>query len=84
LAVIPTLSEGQSTATIASSFQILNAVEGVGKKYEVEGRVVRLGRKVVFCEGEVRCQGVLIAKGSLTKMIMQGPVERDGKKGSKL
>ncbi|KAE8451845.1 hypothetical protein EG329_002686 [Mollisiaceae sp. DMI_Dod_QoI] len=39
LALIPTLSDGQSAATIASSFQILNSVPGEGNSYEVEGRV---------------------------------------------
>jgi len=41
---------------------------------------VRRGRKVVFCEGEVRCEDVLIARGSMTKMVIGG----EGKKGSKL
>ena len=44
-------------------------VPGEGKAYEVEGRVVRRGKKVVFCEGEVRCEGRLIAKGNLTKVV---------------
>jgi acyl-coenzyme A thioesterase PaaI-like protein len=42
---------------------------GEGKVYEVEGRVVRRGKKVVFCEGDVRCEGKLIAKGNLTKVV---------------
>jgi uncharacterized protein (TIGR00369 family) len=71
LAVIPSLSEGESVATIASSFQILDAVPGEGRLYEVEGRVVRRGTKVVFCEGDVRCEGRLIAKGNLTKVVMR-------------
>ncbi len=56
-------------ATIASSFQILDAVQGEGKKYEVEGKVVRRGKSIAFCEGEVRCEGRVIAKGTLTKKI---------------
>jgi uncharacterized protein (TIGR00369 family) len=69
LAIIPTLSDGESAATIASSFQVLDAVPDEGKLYEVEGRVVRRGKKVVFCEGEVRCGERLIAKGNLTKLV---------------
>lgn len=69
LAIIPILSDGESAATIASSFQVLDVVPGEGKAYEVEGRVVRRGKKVVFCEGEVRCEGRLIAKGNLTKVV---------------
>jgi uncharacterized protein (TIGR00369 family) len=70
LAVIPSLKEGESVATIVSSFQILDAVPGEGKVYEVEGRVVRRGKKVVFCEGNVRCEGKLVAKGNLTKVVI--------------
>lgn len=44
---------------------------GEGRLYEVEGQVVRRGRKVVFCEGDVRCEGRLIAKGNLTKVVMR-------------
>jgi len=72
LAVIPTLEVGQGTATVASSFQILGSVKGVGKKYEVEARMVKRGKSVVFCEGEVRFEGKLIAKGNLTKIITGG------------
>jgi uncharacterized protein (TIGR00369 family) len=69
LAVIPTLEAGQGTATVASSFQILGSVKGVGKRYEVEARMVRRGKNVVFCEGEVSYHGKLIAKGNLTKIV---------------
>jgi acyl-coenzyme A thioesterase PaaI-like protein len=53
LAVIPILSVGQGAIIIASSFRMLNAVPGLGKRYEVEGKVVRRGKAIVFCEGEV-------------------------------
>jgi len=76
LAVIPTLEAGEGTATVASSFQILGSVKGEGKKYEVEARMVKRGRSVVFCEGEVRCEGMMIAKGSLTKIV----TEKEGAK----
>jgi acyl-coenzyme A thioesterase PaaI-like protein len=46
-------------------------VPGEGRLYEIEGRVVRRGRKVVFCEGDVRCECRLIAKGNLTKVVMR-------------
>lgn len=69
LALIPTLEDGEGAATIASSFQILGAVVGEGKKYEVEGRVIRRGKRIAFCEGDVRCEGKIIAKGSLTKVV---------------
>ncbi|KAL2068347.1 hypothetical protein VTL71DRAFT_16445 [Oculimacula yallundae] len=72
IALIPTLSEGQTAATIASSFQILDAVRGVGKVYEIEGRVVRMGRKVVFCEGSVKCEGRIVARGNVTKVVKGG------------
>jgi acyl-coenzyme A thioesterase PaaI-like protein len=72
LAVIPTLDPGQGTATIASSFQILGSIPGVGKRYEIVARIVKRGKNVVFCEGEVVCEGRLIAKGNLTKMVTEG------------
>lgn len=79
LAVIPTLDPGQGTATVASSFQILGAVIGVGKKYEVVARMVKRGKSVVFCEGEVTCEGKLIARGSLTKIITEMEKEEKSK-----
>ncbi|KAH7321886.1 HotDog domain-containing protein [Rhexocercosporidium sp. MPI-PUGE-AT-0058] len=75
-ALIPTLSEGQTAATVASSFQMLDAVPGEGKIYEIEGRVVRRGKSIAFCEGEVRCEGKVIARGSLTKVIKEGRASR--------
>jgi len=30
---------------------------------------MRRGKSIAFCEGEVRCEGKVIAKGTLTKMI---------------
>jgi len=36
---------------------------------EVDGRLVKRGKSIAFCEGDMKCEGVLIAKGSLTKII---------------
>ena len=72
LAVIPVSEIGQRTATLASSFQILRSVVALGKKYEVEARVLKKGRNVVLCEAETSCEGKLIAKGSFTKTITEG------------
>lgn len=71
LALIPTLSDGQSSATLASSFQILSSVPGEGKLYEVVGKVKRKGKSIAFCEGEVSYEGRVIASGTLTKMIVK-------------
>jgi len=79
LAVIPTLDPGQGTATIASSFQILGSITGVGKRYEVVARMVKRGKNVVFCEGEVVCQGKLIVKGNLTKIVTEGKIGEQSK-----
>lgn len=70
LALIPTLSARQSAATAASSFQLINPLVGSGKAVQIEGKVIRRGGSVAFCEGEVRCEGELIAKGHLMKMII--------------
>jgi acyl-coenzyme A thioesterase PaaI-like protein len=65
--------------------QITGAVPGEGKKYEVDGRLVKRGKSIAFCEGDVKCDGVLIAKGSLTKMITSPKGgEKKGTENSKL
>jgi len=69
LALIPSLFEGQAAATVASSFQILDFVIGEGKVYEVEARMIRRGKRLAFCEGEVKCEGKVVVRGSLTKVI---------------
>jgi hypothetical protein len=56
----PTLSEGQVVVTIASLFQILDAVPTEGKLYEVVWKIVRRKKRVACCEEKV------VAKGSLT------------------
>lgn len=70
LAAVPTLSEGQSAATIASSFQITSVVAGVGKVVEVHAKVVKRGKDVLFCEGSITSEGKIVAKGSVTKMVI--------------
>lgn len=30
---------------------------------------MRRGKSVAFCEGDIRCEGKIIARGSLTKII---------------
>lgn len=58
---------------------------GEGKKYEVDGRLIKRGKSNTLCEGDVKCEGVLIAKGSLTKMITSPKgAEKKGTENSKL
>jgi len=40
-----------------------------GQTLEVEGRVLRLGRRVAFAESEARCGGTLVAKGRFTFVL---------------
>lgn len=85
LATIPSLKSGQNAdgpyrenaVTVASSYQLIGAVEGVGKVVELEGRVVKRGRSVAFCESVATCDGRLVGKGSLTKMIIKVPVQKE-------
>jgi acyl-coenzyme A thioesterase PaaI-like protein len=76
-AVTPTLQPGEESVTIASSFQLIGAVVGVGKVVELEGRVLRRGKRVVFCESVAMCEGVLVARGMLTKSIVPPPRMKD-------
>lgn len=48
---------------------------GEGNVYEIEGRVTRRGKTVAFCEGEVRCKGKVVAKGSVTKTIIEPRIQ---------
>lgn len=75
-AVTPTLAPGEESVTIASSFQLIGGVAGVGKVVEFEGRVVKRGKRVVFCESVASCEGVVIARGMLTKSVV---VTREGR-----
>jgi acyl-coenzyme A thioesterase PaaI-like protein len=80
LALAPTLSVGERATTVASSFQFLNNIPGVGKRYEVEGKVLKKGRAIAYCEGEVRCEGKVIGKGRITKAVTwTTPERRKGK-----
>jgi uncharacterized protein (TIGR00369 family) len=52
LAIYTRLAEGEGIATISESTSFIRGTrEGV---VQAEGRVIRKGRRVVFCEGEVR------------------------------
>ena len=90
-AVTPTLHPGEESVTIASSFQLIGVVVGVGKVVELEGRVIRRGKKLAFCESVAMCEGKVVAKGMLTKSIVPPPKEKGkgkdeggGKSASKL
>ena len=72
-AVTPTLHPGEESVTIASSFQLIGAVVGEGKVVELEGKVLRRGAKLAFCESIAKCEGKIIAKGMLTKSIIPPP-----------
>lgn len=62
-AVTPTLKPGEESVTVASSFQLIGAVVGVGKLVELEGKVLRRGGRLAFCESTATCEGKIIAKG---------------------
>jgi len=57
LAVITILSIGQGAVTIASSFQMLNAVPGLGKRYEVEEKLSEEGRQLSSVRGRCGVKG---------------------------
>jgi len=77
-AVTPTLHPGEESVTIASSFQLIGAVIGEGKVVELEGKVLRRGAKLAFCESIATCEGKIIAKGMLTKSIVPPPKTKPG------
>lgn len=79
MAVIPTLESGKSAATVASSFQLIGNVAGQGRRIELEGRVVKRGRRLFFCEGVATCEGKVLARGMITKTIIPGLKETKGK-----
>lgn len=80
-AVTPTLHPGEEAVTIASSFQLIGAVIGEGKVVELEGRVLRRGAKLAFCESIATCEGKIVAKGMLTKSIVPPPKLKTGEGG---
>jgi acyl-coenzyme A thioesterase PaaI-like protein len=79
LAVAPTLKAGENVVTISSSFQLLDSVtwnEGDELTLvELEGRVLRRGGRIAFCESVAKCKGKVLGRGMLTKMIIQAPKE---------
>jgi acyl-coenzyme A thioesterase PaaI-like protein len=83
-AVTPTLKPGEESVTVASSFQLIGAVVGEGKVVELEGKVLRRGGKLAFCESTATCDGKIIAKGMLTKSIVPPKVKQVEGIGSKL
>ena len=42
---------------------------------ELEGRVLRRGGRIAFCESVAKCKGKVLGRGMLTKMIIQAPKE---------
>ena len=46
---------------------------GVGKKLKAIGWVLKAGRRLHFCEAEVWCDDVLIAKASATMAVIEPP-----------
>jgi hypothetical protein len=48
----------------------------LGKKCEVEARMVESGKNVLFCEDEATCEGKLTGNGNLTKIIIEGKKEQ--------
>jgi acyl-coenzyme A thioesterase PaaI-like protein len=85
IAAIPSLATGEgensmpieNAATVSSSYQLIGGVSGEGKLVEFEGKVLRRGKNMVFCESIARCDGRLIGKGSLTKMLIKVPVVKN-------
>jgi uncharacterized protein (TIGR00369 family) len=62
LAIYSQLSEGEGIATISESTSFIKGVRD-GVVY-AEARVIRKGRRVAFCEGEVRSENALLSRTS--------------------
>jgi len=66
----------ENAATVSSSYQLMGSVIGEGKVVEFEGKVLRRGKNIVFCESVARCEGRIIGKGSLTKALVKVPAAK--------
>ncbi len=47
---------------------------GIGQQLRAVGWVLKAGRRLQFCEAEVWCDGLLIAKASATMAVVEPPV----------
>ena len=56
---------------VTSDLKISYLNPGVGQKLRAIGWVLKPGRRLHFCEAEVWCDDVLIAKGSATMVVIE-------------
>ena len=66
--LLPSLKPGQTAASIELNMQFLKpAVAGL--ELRAEGTVLRMGKRVAFCECHVHQGGAAVAKGSFSYLI---------------
>ncbi len=56
---------------VTSDLKISYLHPGVGQKLKAIGWVLKAGRRLQFCEAEVWCDGLLIAKASATMAVIE-------------
>ncbi|TGD79757.1 PaaI family thioesterase [Hymenobacter wooponensis] len=67
-AAVTLVPEGQGVVTVELKTSYLHP--GVGKKLRAVGWVLKAGRRLHFCEAEVWCDELLIAKATATMAVM--------------
>jgi uncharacterized protein (TIGR00369 family) len=57
--------------TVTGEIKISYLVKAVGKQLRAVGRVIKAGRSVHFCEADVFCDDVLVARASTTMFVIR-------------
>ncbi|QKG56050.1 PaaI family thioesterase [Hymenobacter sp. BRD128] len=61
----------EGTGVVTSDLKVSYLHPGVGQRIKAIGWVLKAGRRLHFCEAEVWCDDVLIAKASATMAVLE-------------
>lgn len=69
-ALLSELAENENAATHDIHVSLLRAAK-LGDRVVTTGKVIKRGRNIAFMEAEIRCEGELLARATVTKSILQ-------------